>query len=72
MAKKMTEEEKIAKKLSLIVSDLRLDLDLIGSYLASIAPTTSYNRLQVIAESAEHEKERINDRISFGNHTLFD
>ena len=72
MAKRMTEEEKIAKKLSLIVSDLRLDLDLIGSYLASIAPTVAYNRLQVIAESAEAEKDRMNDRISFGNHTLFD
>jgi len=72
MAKRMTEEEKIAKKLSEIVSDLRLDLELIGSYLAGIAPTVSYNRLQVIAESAEHEKERMNDRISFGNYTLFD
>ena len=72
MAKRMTEEEKIAKKLSDIVSDLRVDLDLIGSYLAKIAPTVSYNRLQVIAESAEQEKERMNDRISFGNYTLFD
>lgn len=54
---RLTDEERVAMKLSAIVSDLRLDLDRVGAYLAQIAPTVSYNRLIVIAEAAEHEKE---------------
>ena len=58
----ITEEEKAAKKLSAIVSDVRLDLDSVGVYLAKIAPTVVYNRLMLIAESAEFEKEYIDVR----------
>ena len=68
----MSNELKIAKKLSDIVSDVRIDLDLVGVYLAEIAPTVSYRRLSLITESAEAEKERQNDRTYFGNYTLFD
>ena len=68
----MSDELKIAKKLSDIVSDVRLDLDLVGVYLAEIAPTVSYRRLSTLIESADAEKERQNDRVYFGNHTLFD
>ena len=60
----LTEEEKAAKKLSTIVSDVRLDLDEVGVYLGRYAPTVSYNRLLLIAESAEFEKENINVRNS--------
>lgn len=72
MARKITtEEEKIAKNLAKMVSDLRIDLDLVGVYLARISPSTSYNRLQVIAEAAEQEKVGMNDRANFA-YTLFD
>jgi hypothetical protein len=57
-----TEEEKAAQKLATIVSDVRLDLDQIGVYLGRHAPTVSYNRLLLIAESAEFEKENIDVR----------
>jgi hypothetical protein len=53
----ITPEEKIALKLSDIVSDLRIDLDRVGIYLARTAPKVSFNRLIEIAESAQHEKE---------------
>ena len=59
-----TEEEKAAHKLSAIVSDVRLDLDEVGVYLGRYAPTVSYNRLMLIAESAEFEKENIDVRNS--------
>jgi len=59
-----TEEEKAAHKLSTIVSDVRLDLDEVGVYLGRYAPTVSYNRLMLIAESAEFEKENIDVRNS--------
>jgi len=68
----MSNELKIAKKLSDIVSDVRLDLDLVGVYLAEIAPNVSYRRLSILIDSAEAEKERQIDRASFGNYTLFD
>jgi hypothetical protein len=57
-----TEEEKAAQKIATIVSDVRLDLDEVGVYLGRFAPTISYNRLMLIAESAEFEKENIDVR----------
>jgi hypothetical protein len=57
-----TDEEKAAIKLATIVSDVRLDLDVVGVYLGRYAPTISYNRLLLIAESAEFEKENIDVR----------
>jgi hypothetical protein len=59
---KLTPEEKVAKNIENITSDLRLDLDLIGRYLANASPTITYNRLLLIAESAEFEKENIDVR----------
>ena len=57
MAKKMTDEEKVAITIGKIISDLRLDIETVGKYLANNVPSVSYNRLIVIAESAEQEKE---------------
>lgn len=54
---RLTDEEKVAMRISAIVSDLRLDIEQVGEYLAVIAPTVSYNRLITIAESAQHHKE---------------
>ena len=59
---RQTPEEKVAKQIENITSDLRLDLDLIGKYLANASPTITYNRLLLIAESAEFEKENIDVR----------
>jgi hypothetical protein len=59
-----TKEEKIAKQIENVISDLRIDLDLVGIYLARQSPTVSYNRLMLIAEAAEFEKENIDVRTS--------
>lgn len=64
MRRTKTDEEKAALKLAMIVSDVRLDLDEVGVYLGRYAPTISYNRLLLIAESAEFEKENIDVRHS--------
>jgi hypothetical protein len=53
----VTQEQKVAQKLEQIVSDVRLDLDLVGMYLGKDSPNVTYRRLQIIAESAEQEKE---------------
>jgi hypothetical protein len=60
----LTEEEKAAKKIATLVNDITLDLDSVGIYLARYSPTISYNRLMLIAESAEFEKENIDVRHS--------
>jgi hypothetical protein len=57
MRKRLTEEEKIAVSISKIVSDLRLDLEMIGVYLAYYLPNVSYRRFQLIAEASKEAKE---------------
>lgn len=71
MRKHKTQEEKTAEQLSKIVADVRLDLDLVGIYLAKLAPNVSTSRLQIIAEAMDYEKEKQNDRSNFA-YTLFD
>jgi hypothetical protein len=60
ISRRVTEEEKVAMKLGNMVSDLRVDLELVGEYLAKAQPHVVYNRLQVIAESAKETKEGTN------------
>lgn len=57
MSKQLTDEEKAAKKLANIVNDLSLDIEMVGRYLARQERNVSYNRLIVVAESAQYEKE---------------
>jgi hypothetical protein len=57
MPRRITDEEKVAIKLGNILSDLRVDLDLVGQYLARTCPTVVYNRLLTVTESATYEKE---------------
>jgi hypothetical protein len=55
MAKTITLEEKTAKKIDEIISDLRLDLDLVGMYLAQIVRRSNYNRIKTVTESLDRE-----------------
>jgi hypothetical protein len=64
MRRIQTREEKAAQKIATIVNDITLDLDFVGIQLARVAPTISYNRLMLIAESAEFEKESVDVRNS--------
>jgi hypothetical protein len=57
MRKRLTEEEKIAISISKVVSDLRLDLEMIGVYLAYYLPNVAYRRFQIIAEASKEAKE---------------
>jgi hypothetical protein len=63
-----TREEKIAVKISDLLSPVDLDLDNVGFFLANLPSKIHYNRLVLIAESAVAEQERINDRV---NHNTF-
>ena len=56
----VTNEEKAVIKLTNILADLRLNLELVGYHLA-FSSDLMYNRLQVIFETATAEKENRND-----------
>jgi hypothetical protein len=62
-------EEKVADYLANITSDLRIDLDEVGRQLARMKPHLTYNRLMIIAESAEWELE--NQNIKHTHEPLF-
>jgi hypothetical protein len=55
VAKLITLEEKTAKKLDELISDIRLDLDLVGLYLAQIVRRSNYNRIKTVTESLDRE-----------------
>jgi hypothetical protein len=54
-----TSEEKIAQKLNIIVSDLNLNLEQVGKMIARVLPTLTFNRVMVVLESAQAEREKI-------------
>lgn len=54
----ITEEEKVAKKLTTVLADLRLDIDMVGYYLVQLSPNVIYNRLIILTDSAQEAKEQ--------------
>lgn len=56
MARKLTDEEKVAKKIIDSVNDLTVDLEEVGEIIGSTYRNVSINRLVVVAESAEEAK----------------
>lgn len=62
MSRRMSNEEKVALAIAKLLDSLTLNLDDVGKYLARLLPTTIYNRLMIIAESAEWEKENSYER----------
>jgi hypothetical protein len=62
MSKGMTDEEKIAVKITDLLADQRLNLDRIGMYVARIEPSSNYRRIMIVAESADEEWELRNGR----------
>jgi hypothetical protein len=68
MRKKIiTKEEKVAVQLTNILSDLRLDLDMIGIYLVRLSPNVIYNRLITLTDSAQAEKEEQHHDYNYRN-----
>lgn len=60
---RMTREEKVAVKIADIVSDLRMDIVDIAFYLAQLSPRVTVNRIILLGEMLEYEKENRNDTI---------
>jgi hypothetical protein len=63
MRKKIiTKEEKLAKIILDRLADITLDLEMVGYYIAYNVRGVLYNRFTIISETAEEERERLNDR----------
>ena len=57
MRKKLiTPEQRVATKIASLVSDVTIDLEMVGLSIARDNPNVVYRRLQEIAEVAEQEK----------------
>jgi hypothetical protein len=65
--RKMTNEEKVAQKLATVVSDISLDLDMVGRYLLDLSHSSQLRRLNEIIETANYEKEE-NNGGEYSNH----
>jgi len=65
MRKYTTDEEKVARKLSDLMADLRLDLEWVAVFLHNMSPRVSITRLLLIAEILQDERngKQHNDNI---------
>lgn len=66
----ITNEEKVAKKLIELLSDIRIDLHLVGYYFANLATKGAFLRLEEIQASAEETVEDSFDREKHYNHII--
>ncbi len=58
----ITKEEKLAKIILDRLADITLDLEMVGYYIAYNVRGVLYNRFTIISETAEEEREKLNDR----------
>lgn len=56
-----TKEEKIAERISVLLSDLNLDLEKVGYYIARNTPYLIFNRAIEVLESANFQKPIIDE-----------
>lgn len=63
MRHKMTNEEKVATTLANLFSDLRLDLEAVAIYVHDIYPNVIINRILLMADVLQDEKENRNDPL---------
>ena len=69
MKHKMTDEERVALKISALISDLRLDIERVGVYMARVGGNVVNHRLDLLTEVAQEE--RSNHDIRANHYTLF-
>lgn len=65
----MTDEERVAKKISALISDLRLDIEKVGVYIARTGGGTVNHRLNLLTEVAQEEVKGYDIRTN--QYTLF-
>lgn len=58
---RITPAEKLAVSIAKLMTDFHLDLETVGYYVYRTMPPLIYNRFQVIAEAAEHQRKLATD-----------
>lgn len=69
MKHRITDEERVAVKISALISDLRLDIEKVGVYMARVGGNVVNHRLDLLTEVAQQE--RSNHDIRANHYTLF-
>lgn len=69
MKHRMTDEERVALKISALISDLRLDIERVGVYMARVGGSVVNHRLDLLTEVAQEERRGHDIRIN--QYTLF-
>jgi hypothetical protein len=58
----VTREEKVAQKIVDMLTDLRLDLDMVGIYFSQLSRLTTFARFETVYESAKEHKDNTGSR----------
>lgn len=67
-----TNEEKVAEKIGVLLSDFHLDLEKVGVYLSRNLPYLVYRRALEVLESAEFQLDIVEQkRIQYNHDRLF-
>jgi hypothetical protein len=64
--KKLTIEEKVATKMSSLLSDMRLNLKMIGSYIALQQPMEIQERMTEVTEYMEQQLDHLDQHYAHG------
>jgi hypothetical protein len=64
--KKLTLEEKVATKMSSLLSDMRLNLKMIGSYIALQQPMEIQERMTEVTEYMEQQLDHLDQHYAHG------
>lgn len=64
--KKLTIEEKVATKMSSLLSDMRLNLKMIGSYIALQQPMQIQERMTEVTEYMEQQLDHLDQHYAHG------
>ena len=66
---RISKEEKVADKITTLLSDFTLDLEAIGFYLAKASPYIIYTRANEVLEAMQYNKEveQLDRGAYFGN-----
>jgi hypothetical protein len=64
--KKLTIEEKVATKMSALLSDMRLNLKMIGSYIALQQPMEIQERMTEVTEYMEQQLDHLDQHYAHG------
>ena len=67
-----TNEEKVAEKIGVLLSDFHLDLEKVGVYMSKALPYLVYRRALEVLESAEFQLDIVEQkRVEYNHDRLF-